>query len=113
MVGLQKEKSLREMMVRLGVREEEIVERFIRAQGPPPGGSRMSIKFPLACICVISLRELKLNANRSAPSLRIGIAPGSSYLRRLSARSLESFLKSKSVSRRYAGRNEEGLAGQN
>lgn len=33
MVGLEKEKSLRELMVRLGVREEDIVERFIRAQG--------------------------------------------------------------------------------
>jgi len=40
MVGLQKEKSLREMMVRLGVREEDIVERFIRAQGP--GGQNVN-----------------------------------------------------------------------
>jgi len=32
---------------------------------------------------------------------------------RLGVRELESFLKSKSVSRRYAGRNAEGLAGQN
>jgi len=40
MVGLQKEKSLREMMARLGVREEDIVERFIRAQGP--GGQNVN-----------------------------------------------------------------------
>jgi protein subunit release factor B len=40
MVGLEKEKSLREMMVRLGVREEDIVERFIRAQGP--GGQNVN-----------------------------------------------------------------------
>jgi len=40
MAGLKKEKSLREMMVRLGVREEDIVERFIRAQGP--GGQNVN-----------------------------------------------------------------------
>jgi len=40
MVGLDKEKSLREMMLRLGVREEDIVERFIRAQGP--GGQNVN-----------------------------------------------------------------------
>ena len=40
MAGLQKEKSLREMMARLGVREEDIVERFIRAQGP--GGQNVN-----------------------------------------------------------------------
>ena len=33
MVGLKKEKSLREMMARLGVREEDIKEKFIRSQG--------------------------------------------------------------------------------
>jgi len=40
MVGLKKEKSLREMMACLGVREEDIVERFIRAQGP--GGQNVN-----------------------------------------------------------------------
>jgi len=40
MVGLQKERALREMMVCLGVREEDIVERFIRAQGP--GGQNVN-----------------------------------------------------------------------
>ena len=40
MVGLKKEKSLQETMARLGVREEEIVERFIRAQGP--GGQNVN-----------------------------------------------------------------------
>jgi protein subunit release factor B len=33
MVGLKKEKSLQEMMARLGVREEDIEEKFIRSQG--------------------------------------------------------------------------------
>ncbi|OGW77177.1 MAG: peptide chain release factor 1 [Omnitrophica bacterium RIFCSPHIGHO2_02_FULL_46_20] len=40
MVRMEKEKSLREMMARLGVREEDIVERFIRAQGP--GGQNVN-----------------------------------------------------------------------
>ena len=40
MAGLEKEKALREMMSRLGVREEDIVERFIRAQGP--GGQNVN-----------------------------------------------------------------------
>jgi protein subunit release factor B len=40
MVGLGKDKSLREMMARVGVREEDIVERFIRAQGP--GGQNVN-----------------------------------------------------------------------
>ena len=40
MVRFKKEKSLREMMARLGVREEDIAERFIRAQGP--GGQNVN-----------------------------------------------------------------------
>ena len=40
MAGLDKEKALRELMVRLGVREEDIVEKFIRAQGP--GGQNVN-----------------------------------------------------------------------
>jgi len=40
MVGIEKEKSLREMMARLGVREDDIVEKFIRAQGP--GGQNVN-----------------------------------------------------------------------
>jgi len=40
MAGLEKERALREMMARLGVREEDIVERFIRAQGP--GGQNVN-----------------------------------------------------------------------
>lgn len=40
MAGLNKEKSLLEMMARLGVREEDVVERFIRAQGP--GGQNVN-----------------------------------------------------------------------
>lgn len=37
---MKKEKPLREMMARLGVREEDISERFIRAQGP--GGQNVN-----------------------------------------------------------------------
>ena len=40
MSGLKKGKSLLEMMARLGVREEDIVERFIRSQGP--GGQNVN-----------------------------------------------------------------------
>lgn len=40
MVGLQKERALREMMARLGVREEDIEEKFIRSQGP--GGQNVN-----------------------------------------------------------------------
>lgn len=40
MAGPEKEKSLHKMMSRLGVREEDIVERFIRAQGP--GGQNVN-----------------------------------------------------------------------
>ena len=40
MVGLDKEKSLRETMIRLGVREEDIIEKFIRAHGP--GGQNIN-----------------------------------------------------------------------
>ena len=40
MVGLKKEKSLRELMVRLGVREQDIEEKFIRSQGP--GGQNVN-----------------------------------------------------------------------
>lgn len=40
MAGLQKERALREMMARLGVREEDIEEKFIRSQGP--GGQNVN-----------------------------------------------------------------------
>lgn len=40
MLGLEKEKLLQEKMVRLGVREEDIEEKFIRAQGP--GGQNVN-----------------------------------------------------------------------
>ncbi|MFH0856079.1 MAG: peptide chain release factor-like protein [Candidatus Omnitrophota bacterium] len=40
MAGIEKEKSLREKMACLGVREEDIVEKFIRAQGP--GGQNVN-----------------------------------------------------------------------
>lgn len=32
-IGLEKQKALRERLLKLGVREEDIVEKFIRAQG--------------------------------------------------------------------------------
>ncbi len=40
MVGLEKEKYLQQLMSRLGVRETDIIERFIRAQGP--GGQNVN-----------------------------------------------------------------------
>lgn len=40
MVSIDKEKALRDMMARLGVRETDIIENFIRAQGP--GGQNVN-----------------------------------------------------------------------
>ncbi len=40
MAGLEKEKALKEQMLRLGVREGDIEERFIRSQGP--GGQNVN-----------------------------------------------------------------------
>lgn len=40
MAGLEKERALREMMARLGVREEDLEEKFIRSQGP--GGQNVN-----------------------------------------------------------------------
>lgn len=40
MIGIEKEKSLEQMMLRLGVRKEDIIEKFIRAQGP--GGQNVN-----------------------------------------------------------------------
>ncbi|MFH1199333.1 MAG: peptide chain release factor-like protein [Candidatus Omnitrophota bacterium] len=40
MIGLEKEKALQEKMAQLGVRSEDIQEKFIRAQGP--GGQNVN-----------------------------------------------------------------------
>ncbi len=40
MVSLEKEKILKETMLRLGVKEDDIIRRFIRAQGP--GGQNIN-----------------------------------------------------------------------
>ena len=40
MVSLEKIKELREKMLRLGVREEDIIEKFVRSQGP--GGQNVN-----------------------------------------------------------------------
>ncbi|MFH1458073.1 MAG: peptide chain release factor-like protein [Candidatus Omnitrophota bacterium] len=40
MVGVEKERGLREKMIRLGVREEDIQEKFIRSRGP--GGQNVN-----------------------------------------------------------------------
>ena len=64
MAGLKKEKSLREMMARLGVRQEDIVERFIRAQGP--GGQ--NVKKVSTCVHLrhlITGIEVKCQQERS------------------------------------------------
>ncbi len=64
MVGLQKEKALREMMVRLGVREEDIVERFIRAQGP--GGQNVNKVSTCVYLCHLPTGiEVKCQEERS------------------------------------------------
>lgn len=39
-VGLDKEKALREKMSRFGIREEDIIEKFVRSQGP--GGQNVN-----------------------------------------------------------------------
>lgn len=39
-INFYKEKSLQERMVRLGIREEDFIERFIRSQGP--GGQNVN-----------------------------------------------------------------------
>ncbi len=40
MIGLEKEKALQEKMMQLGVRSEDIQEKFIRSQGP--GGQNVN-----------------------------------------------------------------------
>ena len=40
MINIGKEAELRELMVRLGVREDDILEKFIRSQGP--GGQNVN-----------------------------------------------------------------------
>ena len=40
MISLEKEKALKVMMIRLGVREEDLIEKFIRSQGP--GGQNVN-----------------------------------------------------------------------
>jgi len=64
MAGLGKEKSLREMMARLGVREEDIVERFIRAQGP--GGQNVNKVSTCVYLCHLPTGiEVKCQEERS------------------------------------------------
>ncbi len=64
MVGLDKEKALREMMIRLGVREEDIREKFIRSQGP--GGQ--NVNKVSTCVYLVHLPsgiEVKCQVERS------------------------------------------------
>src|SRR3989338_7940473 len=64
MAGLEKEKSLQEMMARLGVREEDIVERFIRAQGP--GGQNVNKVSTCVYLCHLPTGiEVKCQEERS------------------------------------------------
>ncbi|MCX5705493.1 MAG: peptide chain release factor-like protein [Candidatus Omnitrophica bacterium] len=64
MVNLDKEKSLHELMIRLGVREEDIEEKFIRSQGP--GG--MNVNKVSTCVYLRHLPtgiEVKCQQERS------------------------------------------------
>lgn len=64
MAGLNKEKSLRETMARLGVREEDIIERFIRAQGP--GGQNVNKVSTCVHLCHLPTgTEVKCQQERS------------------------------------------------
>ncbi len=64
MVSIDKEKSLYELMSRLGVREEDIEEKFIRSQGP--GG--MNVNKVSTCVYLHHLPtgiEVKCQQERS------------------------------------------------
>jgi protein subunit release factor B len=64
MVGLEKEKALREMMARLGVREEDIEEKFIRSQGP--GGQNVNKVSTCVYLCHLPTGiEVKCQKERS------------------------------------------------
>jgi len=64
MAGHEKEKSLQEMMARLGVREEDVVERFIRAQGP--GGQNVNKVSTCVYLCHLPTGiEVKCQEERS------------------------------------------------
>ena len=61
---MRKEKYLREMMARLGVREEDIAERFIRAQGP--GGQHVNKVSTCVRLCHLPTGiEVKCQEERS------------------------------------------------
>jgi protein subunit release factor B len=64
MVSIDKEKLLQELMIRLGVREEDIEEKFIRSQGP--GG--MNVNKVSTCVYLHHLPtgiEVKCQQERS------------------------------------------------
>ncbi len=64
MVGLEKEKSLQEKMARLGVCEEDIVEKFIRAQGS--GGQNVNKVSTCVYLCHLPTGiEVKCQEERS------------------------------------------------
>jgi protein subunit release factor B len=64
MVSLEKEKLLREKMERLGVRKEDIVEKFIRSQGP--GGQNVNKVASCVYLCHLPTGiEVKCQKERS------------------------------------------------
>jgi protein subunit release factor B len=64
MAGIEKEKLLQAMMVRLGVRQEDIIERFLRAQGP--GGQNVNKVATCVYLCHLPTGiEVKCQQERS------------------------------------------------
>ncbi len=64
MASLEKEKSLQEIMARLGVREEDIIEKFIRAQGH--GGQNVNKVSTCVYLCHLPTGiEVKCQKERS------------------------------------------------